>query len=541
MSPGTKLTARLTRWLTPTSTAPRAAVWRPPSLSAAATAPPPALSPALAHSTPVTQEWQARAWTYYRRIGAARQGVDWLAHGLSRCHLYIGVTQPDGAGDPVPLLREQPGTAPGTQVVAGFDPAMLDLAGEVLAELYDGPVGHGDALRKLARCLLVPGECWLIGYPTPPPPGTPPATPDLAPSKDIGHGTSWTVASRQEWMVTGEDEIAVKLPRHPARGPDGWVQLGPGQAVAIPVYQEDPEDALRPTSRFEAVMRDLDELDGLASRVLADIRSRLVSAGLVTVPESAMLATPGHAVGAGVDPLITSLISAAATPIQDQDSPAAHIPLVLRISDEAISRLQHLTFATPFDDQLPVLREAALRAVACGLDIPASVVTGISDLNHWSAWAVSDEAVASHLGPLASLICSTLTREILWPILRASGFTDVERLAVWWNASAIILRPDRSATALDAKRLNLISDRAARRELGFSEDDAPTPAELDRAHQLALAQQHLAAPQAGAEPIDDSGLNEDGGQPNPGHRPNPPSTPTGQPANPPAAPARATT
>lgn len=529
------LTSTLVRWLAPAPLEPP--VWAPPALSAAATAPPPAMTPTIAQNTPVPQEWQQRGWDYYRHTGAARQGVDWLANGISRLHLYVGLVQPDGAGDPVPIRDGTLADAAADAKTAGDDglelpdEAAVTLAEEILAELHDGPVGQRDMLYKLAVHILVPGESWLVGYPRPPAPGSAAAPVDGTGGNTAAQaeqGTAWAVVSRREWEPAESDSIRVKLPRHPARGADGWVVFPAGSTVVIPVYQPDPEDATLPTSRFESIVRDLDELDGLARRIAADIRSRLIGAGVFAVPESATLANPAQSDAGGVnplhtDPLIAGLRAAMREAIKDQDSPAAHLPIILKISDEAIAKLQHLTFSTPFDEQIPILRDAARRAVAVGLDIPSSIVTGVEDLNHWSAWAVSEDAILSHLGPLAALICTTLTREVLWPVLRANGHVDVERLAIWWNAEAVTLRPDRSANAIEAKKLNKISDRAFRRELGFTEDDAPDPAEDQ--------------PAPGTQSAPGDRQPGEGGQPTPSDTPNPPQQPEdGNPDSSPATP-----
>lgn len=510
--------------------------WIPPALSAAATAPPAAMTPVLAQNTPVAAAWQETAWAYYRQIGAARQGVEWLANGLSRCHLYVGLVAPDGVSDPMPVQTDKPVTDADQQEDPDLpDQATVDLAREILSELHDGAVGQGEMLKRLAIHLLVPGESWLIAYARPPLLGAP-ATgmqQDATAAGGEEAGTAWAVVSRHEWQPAESGGVRVKLPRHPQRAADGWVELPGESTVVIPVYQADPEDALRATSRFESIVRDLDELDGLSRRVAADILSRLVGAGMVAVPESAVLvgANAGMTSLNG-DPLIAQIMSAASTAIKNPDSPSAHVPIMLKISDEAIAKLQHLTFATPFDQQIPVLRDAARKAVAVGLDIPSSVVLGVEDLNHWSAWSIDEQAIKSHLGPLASTICTTLTREVLWPVLRAAGHDRVERLTVWWNAEAITLRPDRSQTTLQAHLQRIIGGRAARRELSYGEEDAPTPEELA----AAPAQNTPPAADAGDQQNQDGQgqgdagggrAPDEGGQPSPGDRPNPPAQPTG--------------
>ncbi|HEX2298956.1 MAG TPA: hypothetical protein VHH34_10630, partial [Pseudonocardiaceae bacterium] len=52
------------------------------------------------------------------------------------------------------------------------------------------------------------------------------------------------------------------------------------------------------------------------------------------------------------------------------------------VPDEA-QPMKLIDFATAFDAQIPVLREAARKTLAADLDIPSSVVLGVEDLNHW--------------------------------------------------------------------------------------------------------------------------------------------------------------
>ncbi|MBB3665955.1 hypothetical protein FB384_004914 [Prauserella sediminis] len=450
---------RIAGFLAPTPHEPGVEDWVPPALSAAATTPPQPTTPKKARSTPQSQDWQERAWAFYRAKGPARQAVDWLANGISRMHLYIGQIKTDGVGDPEPVP----------------DPG---LAGEILAELHEGRLGQRDMLHRLAVHLLVPGESWLIGYPRPPQPGE---------KKDqtTDRGTAWQVCSRKEWELgsVGDDTVTVKIPRHPKADDDGWVEFPSADVVVVPIYQPDPQDATRSTSRFESAMDDLAELDGLSRRTAADIKSRLAGAGLLLLPESATVPNPGMSEGGGVapihgDPLVAALTAAASTAIQDPDSPSATVPITATIADEAIAKMQHLNFFSEFDSQVPTLRDGARNAVAVALDVPATVVQGIEDLNHWSAWSVQEDAIRTHLGPLVSLICVTLTREVLWPALRAAGQGDVENIVIWWDASEIELRPDRSHTAIEAFKHRIIGGEATRRELGFDEDDAPAPGEM---------------------------------------------------------------
>jgi len=541
----------LLRWATPAApAAPEPPAWTPPPLSTAAALPVPAIyrpvvaaaaSAALATATtyagvatgartgagvltaavptagdigavtasrlpralqpPRPREWQERAWAAWRHCGEARQAVEWICNNLSRCHLYIGDVDPASAGDP------KPAATPG-------------LAGDILAELHNGRLGQSAMLARLGLHLLVPGESWLAGYPRPPAAGGTAAGDDGQPA------TQWSVLSRREWSEVTDTHIRFKLADHPNPGADGWVTFASDEVVLIPIYVPDAEDATTATSAFEAALDTLDELFGLSRRVAVDIKSRLAGAGALPIPESATLPTPGASDGLNGlhgDPFVAAFARAAKTAIQNPDDVAALLPIFFRVPDESLTGngFKLITFATPFDAQVPVLRQDARRTLAADLNIPASIVLGVEDLNHWSMWGVTEDALKSHMGPLAAIICTQLTIKVLWPALRAAGETDVEKRCIWWDPSEVVLRPDGSTVALTAHRDGVIGGKATRREIGFSEEDAPTAEETAA---RAAANQ---PPPAGAQ-------GEDGGQATPSQRPNPPaddgdSTPDGTP------------
>lgn len=729
---------RLVNWIAPMSPPPELEPWVPPALSAAASAAPPGpptdvppspprhltaaaapdrQTPAgplpLTLQPPLQTDWEDRAWEAYKHLGSARQAVDWLANNASRCHLYIGKINTDGTGDPEPV-----------------DDA--GVAGEILQELHDGPIGQTAMLKRMARHILVCGATWMAGYPAPPPPGTPAAdrpteppagaagvgratglattpddtdtdsggTPSTAGSGDDAPRTAWAVLSRKEWMDAEGGGVRLKLADHPDRGPDGWVTFTPEQKVVlIPIYDPDAQDAQYATSAFEAALKDTDELEGLNKRVAADIVSRLIGNGIGAISESATM--PNPAAGEGVnpingDPFVRAVDAAARTAIQNPESADARLPIWVKVSDESFAGdgpIKHVTFATPFDAQIPVLREAARRALAADLDIPAEVVLGVQDLNHWcvdadteiltregwrrhdelqagdlvltldhstgiseweavfevnrwdvvdepmlcldgeqhssmttmghrwpvvqhpesrtrrrrrmvtsedldnddvlilpthvhsddtvrpgyedrlqpvadlgrsivrytgtiwcpttpngtwlarrkgtvfytgnSAWAVSEDAIKSHLGPLMTVIVTGLTLRILWPAMRTAGETGVDEVCIWWSASEVAQRPDRSEITLKAHEQKIIGGKAARRELSFDDDDAPEPDELtppvppgdgrdDNAGDNAAAgddRQRQSQAAGGARSNRQPGT---GGQARPGNTPNPP-------------------
>jgi hypothetical protein len=121
-------------------------------------------------------------------------------------------------------------------------------------------------------------------------------------------------------------------------------------------------------------------------------------------------------------------------------------------------------------------REALLRSIATGLDVPPEILTGMADLNHWSAWLVSEQAVSQHVAPTVDDILDSLTSNWFRPLLEASG-VDPDRYVLWRDLSPATVPPDRTDTALQMFRDGVISDVAVRRVSDFDEDDAPEAVE----------------------------------------------------------------
>jgi hypothetical protein len=78
------------------------------------------------------------------------------------------------------------------------------------------------------------------------------------------------------------------------------------------------------------------------------------------------------------------------------------------------------------------------------------------------------------------LIADALTVVYLRPYLLANGFdpSDVERMTIWYDPSAVATRNDRAMDADSGFDRMAVSFDTWRRAHGFSEADAPTPTEM---------------------------------------------------------------
>lgn len=87
---------------------------------------------------------------------------------------------------------------------------------------------------------------------------------------------------------------------------------------------------------------------------------------------------------------------------------------------------------------------------------------------------------ADHLEPRCILTCDCVTAGFFqWQMIEAGIPKDIARqIFVWFDMSAALTEEDQAEAALNANKQLLISDQAARKLLGYSDGDAPSPDEM---------------------------------------------------------------
>lgn len=410
--------------------------------------------------------WQTQAWEMYDEIGELHAAANWLGHALSRCKLYVGEL-PDNRteGDPTPTENER--------------------AQQPLDELFGGTSGHPQMLSRLAIHLTVPGESYVIGLdlgaqPDDTPDGGAPAPTPLGPDgQPIATGERrWLIASNDEFD-SKDGKVTVQLP-----DADRKVAVDVEQSTVIRLWRPHARKAWEADSPTRACLGALRELVNASARINADLESRLAGAGILVMPSSATIARTGPAPedqGGGEqlvdDPDYATLIEAMIAPIGDRDSASAVVPVLVRVDDGAVDKIKHITFSTPLDAKVQDLREAAIKRLALGLDVPPEVLLGMTDANHWTGWQIEESAVKLSVEPLLTLIVNALTQWYLRPALAALGVAGPERFVIWYDVSELVLRPNRFEQAYKMWQDGLLSAAAVLREAGFSEDDVPTSVE----------------------------------------------------------------
>lgn len=430
-----------------------------PTLTAAATHIDTTSQKATRHIT--TSGWKKHAWDMYDQVGELRYICQWLSNALSRVKLYAADIDTTGR----PTLT--PTTNPAATTI------VTDIAG--------GPAGQAAMLSRLATFLTVPGEGWITVI--------------------LRHTPT---GDTEEWHVLSADEITTRGTSITLRLGDGTDHdFNPDTDILTRIHRPHPRDGRESDSPVHAALPILTEIVRMSQAIEGAAKSRLMGNGMLLLPTeiSMPVAEPPRADPDAPDlptpdtPLAERKVTAQdvmaqlqhvmTTAIQDPTSAAATVPIVLKAPGDTLDKIRHLTFESEVTETSLKTRDAAIKRLALSLDIPAEVLTGIGSTNHWNAWAIDESAIKTHIAPMMTIICDALTEAVLRPLLKDSG-TDPDSVTVWYDLKDLTQKPNRSDDAIAAFDRGAINAVTLRRELGFSDDDAPEAA-LDEAGKRQLA------------------------------------------------------
>ncbi|PWI06519.1 hypothetical protein DIZ27_32785 [Streptomyces sp. NWU339] len=385
--------------------------------------------------------WQASAWDFFEKVPEVRFAGTWIGNAMGGATLYAGRRAEDGSIERLP--HDHP-------------------ASDIVEEIAGGPDGQAALLGDFGPHLVVAGEGWVIVRPL------------LEKTGTAVTGYEWRVLSIAE-VTQHSGKLVAEIDGEPVEIPeyDPDAEYDHTVPIAIRVWKPSPRRHIEADSPVRSSLQLLEELQLLNAAVAAIARSRLTGRGVLLIPKGTRFPTSTSSPSDAEDDLIDVFMEVASTAIREPDSAAATVPIVLEVPAESISDIKWLKFESEFDDLAIRLREEAIRRFANGLEVPAEILLGLGDANHWSAWALTAEAIRLGVEPRLALISHALTVQWLRPLLEDHGVEDAEEYLVWYDTSNLRVQANRAQTALEAFGLGLISAASARRETGFDESDAP--------------------------------------------------------------------
>jgi len=414
--------------------------------------------------------WQAEAWEYYDAIGEIKYAFNLVASVVSRIRIYAAVID-DPSETPISVRQSEL-----------VDDRLGAAAERALARLNSAYGGQAGLLRDAALNLAVAGECYLVQMPAKP-------SQRLPESWDIRSVDEVTTDPRGGFNVIGRREQSTTT----QGGTGNASKLGKDAFVGR-IWRSHPRFSDEADSSLRGLLDLCAELLLLNRTFRATARSRL-NAGALYLPDGLSVASQGdgdfpYDSEDGIGPNFTAeeaedefeeqLMDAMTTPIRDEESASAVVPLIIRGPAELGDKIKQFKFERSFDPQLAERSDRVLERILQGLDVPKDVVTGLANVKYSNAMQIDESLYKAHIEPLMLLIADALTVVYLRPYLIANGYEEaqVNKIVVWYDPSAIATRNDRATDADAGFDRMAVSANTWRRAHGFSDADAPTPKEL---------------------------------------------------------------
>jgi hypothetical protein len=420
--------------------------------------------------------WQAEAWEYYDAIGEIKYAFNLVANVVSRIRMYSAVVE-DPSQSPAPVSESE-----------RIDPRLAAAAERALKRLDSAYGGQAGLLKDAALNLSVSGECYLVQVPARPGSGLP---------------ESWDIRSTDELVTDAKGGYSVIGRREQALGGGSGYGSTMGnnatflssRAFVGRIWRNHPRFSDEADSSLRGLLDLCAELLLLNRTFRATARSRL-NAGALYLPDGLSVAAQGDGdfpldsdvdlnpaaftVEEAEDEFEEQLIDAMTTPIRDEESASAVVPLIIRGPAELGDAIKQFKFERSFDPALAQRADRVLERILQGLDVPKDVVTGLANVKYSNALQIDEALYKAHIEPLMLMIVDALTVIYLRPYLIANGFPEdeVHKIVIWYDPSAVATRNDRAADADAGFDRFAISYNAWRRAHGFSEADAPDGTEV---------------------------------------------------------------
>ena len=417
--------------------------------------------------------WQSEAWEYYDAIGEVKYAFNLVASVVSRIRLYAAVI--DNPAESPTSVRDS----------AKIDQRVAGAAERALARLDSAYGGQAGLLRDAALNLAVAGECYLVQMPE---------------RKGTGVPESWDIRSIDEVQVDQKNNYGI-APRRDlltVGNPTGGYAKGiiplPGTAFVGRIWRAHPRFSEEADSSLRGLLDLCAELLLLNRTFRSTARSRL-NAGALYLPDGLSVAAspdpdypyddatdlePGFTPEEAQDEFEDQLIDAMTTPIRDEDSASAVVPLIIRGPAELGDKIKQFKFERSFDPALAQRADRVLERILQGLDVPKDIVTGLANVKYSNALQIDESLYKAHIEPLMLLIADALTVVYMRPYLLAAGFdpAEVEKVVIWFDPSQVATRNDRAMDADAGFDKMAVSYGTWRKAHGFNEGDAPTADEV---------------------------------------------------------------
>ncbi len=230
----------------------------------------------------------------------------------------------------------------------------------------------------------------------------------------------------------------------------------------------------------------------MTSRIL----NRAAQAGILFIPSGLTVVGANEAPEGSTDPVKSPFwnrfLQTIEAAILHRNTAAGAIPIILQGDGPQGEFIRHIVMDRTIDRVEMELRAELRQNIAMGQNLPPESQTGLGTATHWQSWGVSDDAYQGHMLPRGQRWANAVTREYLWPGLRAwvketgrgndPKFSEAEirRRVVIADGSQVVTRPN---AAEDFRQLHdriTISDKVLNESVGATPDQMPSEDEFVR-------------------------------------------------------------
>lgn len=402
-----------------------------------------------------TQQWQTEAWYNYDHIGEIAYAFELFANVISRVKIYAGYVE-DEHDTPTPIKASNASEE-------------AKKATEKATNQLFGGGRQGKIIKKAATNMLVTGECYLINEEV----------------RDNGYPqTRWRIISTDELLPLNNG-----FAYRPRESADKTAKPLPPSTFIGRMWREHARFSDEPFSSMKALCP-LCEKFLLIGRVVDSTAQSRLNAGALFVPDtfSVTREVASDTISEDVDEYLEDeqdefeeeLIESMMTPISDEGSASAIVPLLIRGPEDAGEKIKLIKFERAFDAALANREDRYLERILGGLDLPKELVSGLANVKYNNATVIDQMFYTAHIEPMVLMLCDIFRSVYLERYLYLAGIDpeEIEKIVFWYDPSGITTAPDRSSAAnVGADKLFLSAD-AWRSANGFNEDDAPSEDEL---------------------------------------------------------------
>lgn len=411
-------------------------------------------------------DWQVDAWRYLELVGELQYVISWRAWSASRCRLVASAMDDEGAP-----MGDIPDDDPNAEKVR-----------QIVNAIGGGASGQAKMIHRAAYLLSVVGECW-VGMITRN--KAKEETPDGSPLPVDLSRPGYQI---EQWYVFGKEQITALPGGIQLKLPDGTKHTFDSDAdILFRMWAEHPMDPSKPVSAIWSNRVVLDSIIQANATIKAASNSRLVGNGLLFVPQEMSLPDQAAPVAVPVGQTDTNLpvpyfepnsaqklqdllYDVASVAKRDPASQAAMLPIIAAVPGDMIKNVNWIRPGSDIPETTLKIQQEDIRRLAMGLDVAPERLFGMSEGNHWSAWAIDENDIKVHVAPLVQIITDALTSEILREKLADEGL-DPDAYIVWYDTTALSQDPDKTDEARDAFDRGAISAKALRQHFGFDDED----------------------------------------------------------------------